>query len=89
MLLSLRYQPLSPSSDIISYLFDLLMNKKFMTCYMENLFPMLKHYIENLIRKYFQECLSQTFTKSTWANLVRNILTIHYMPVIKHLFTGA
>ena len=41
---------------------------------------MLKHYIEILIRKYFQECLSPTFTKSTWAKLVRNILTINYMP---------
>ena len=30
------------------------------------------------MRKYFQECLSPTLTKSIWANFVRNILTINY-----------
>ena len=55
----------------------LLMNKKIHDLLYRNLFPMLKHYIEILIRKYFQECLSPTFTKSTWAKLVRNILTIN------------
>ena len=53
------------------------MNKKIHDLLYRNLFPMLKHYIEILIRKYFQECLSPTFTKSTWAKLVRNILTIN------------
>ena len=76
---NLRYQPLSTSSDITPYLLIYWWKKKFMTCFMET-FSYVKIFYIEFNKEIFPGDLSQTLSKSTWAKLVRNILTINYLP---------
>ena len=50
-----------------------------MTCLMETFSYVKVFYIE-FNKEIFPGDLSQTLSKSTWVKLVRNILTINYMP---------
>ena len=50
-----------------------------MTCFMET-FSYVKIFYIEFNKEIFPGDLSQTLSKSTWAKLVRNILTINYMP---------
>ena len=53
--------------------------KKFMTCFMET-FSYVKIFYIEFNKEIFPGDLSQTLSKPTWANFVRNILTINYLP---------